>query len=224
MPASRQHQELKDILAKSRNQANFRLLVFGGSFNPVHNGHLQLAREILHHHLGDAILFVPAKSPPHKLDQQLASEADRLAMLRLAIPEVPNAHVSDIEFQRSGPSYTIDTLTALQAELPGVNLIFVMGMDSLASLHTWHRARELVEQWSLLVYPRPGIPTPTQDQLQVFFGETAAARLLASVQALPLAEVSSSTIRQALAAGKSTGNLLPAAVTGYILDNGLYGN
>jgi nicotinate-nucleotide adenylyltransferase len=224
MPASRQHQELTAILAKSRNQANFRLLVFGGSFNPVHNGHLQLAREILRHRLGDAVLFIPAKSPPHKLNLQLASETDRLAMLQLAIAGMPDAYVSDMEFHRPGPSYTIDTLESLRAELPGVQLIFIMGMDSLASLHTWHRARELAAGWQLLIYPRPAIPLPAKKSLDTFFGEVAAARLLASVHELPLFDISSSSIRQAIAAGKSVDHLLPPAVTGYILDKGLYRN
>ncbi len=215
-------QDLQDILARSRSQAGFRLLVFGGSFNPIHNGHLQLAREILGHHLGDALLFVPAKSPPHKLNQALAPEADRLAMLKLATAAIPNVYVSDIEFHRSGPSYTIDTLTALQAELPGVTLVFVMGMDSLASLHTWHRVQALVQDWPFVIYPRPGIPLPENTTLQAFFGEAAARRLLASVHALPLSTLSSSEIRQRLATGKSIDNLLPPAVAGYILDNGLY--
>lgn len=221
-PKTRQHPELAAILARSQTQTGFRLLVFGGSFNPVHNGHLRLARKTLRHRCGDAVLFVPAKSPPHKTLQQLAPETDRLAMLTLAISKFPKAYVSDLEFHRPGPSYTIDTLEALQAELPGVQLVFIMGMDSLIHLHTWHRARELVENWQLLVYPRPAIPPPTKKHLSAFFGKIAAARLLASVQELPLFDISSSLIRQNLASGKSAGNLLPPAVRGYILDKGLY--
>ena len=224
MPEPRQHPELAAILASSQGQTGFRLLVFGGSFNPVHNGHLLLAREILRHRLGEALLFVPARSPPHKSALHLAPETDRLAMLSLAIPALPNAYVSDLEFHRPGLSYTIDTLETLQAELPGVQLVFIMGMDSLVSLHTWHRARELAENWQLLIYPRPGIPVPAKKQLNAFFGEAVAARLLASVQELPLFDISSSSIRQLVASEKSIDNLLPSAVMGYILDKGLYKN
>lgn len=154
-----------------------RLVVFGGSFDPVHNGHLQLAKKILEHGLGDEVLFVPAKHSPLKNSEPFATGEQRMKMLNLAIEDAlrekpyfettnldgeVSRHdyrisTSDLELQRSGSkSYTIDTLETLKRAYPGTLIAFAMGTDCLAELKSWHRYGELLRQYEFIIYPRPG--------------------------------------------------------------------
>ncbi len=154
-----------------------RLVVFGGSFDPVHIGHIELARKILEHGLGDEVLFIPAKQSPLKGNAPGVSGEERLEMIQLAINDalrekkqfvttdldgVETAHdynfsTSDLELKREGgKSYTIDTLDTLRLAYPGTSIYFLIGTDCLAELKKWHRYGELLRQFDFLVYPRPG--------------------------------------------------------------------
>ena len=200
-----------------------RIAVLGGSFDPVHTGHLLVAGAILRQGLADEILFVPAKRPPHKLDRILTPAKHRLAMLQAAIEEFPQFGMSDIELQREdGPSYTIDTLETLKRIYNDSDLAFVMGMDSLAEIHTWYRATELVNRYDFLVYPRPGFEPPTRLHLNDQFGAHNAAKLLNSIVRTPGIQVSSTDIRRAASVERCLAGLVPAAVARYIEDNRLY--
>lgn len=201
-----------------------RLAVFGGSFDPVHNGHLALARQIVAGDHADEVMFVPARRPPHKLGRALTPGEHRLAMLRLAIADDEAFSVSDIELTRSeGLSYTFDTLAALRLVFPEPVLFFLLGMDSLADLHKWHRAGELVQHVEFLVYPRPGVTCPSLAELSDRFGVRVARKLLASVrEELPQFAFSSSDVRQAKAAGRDIEGLCPEPVCQYIEMHGLY--
>jgi nicotinate-nucleotide adenylyltransferase len=200
-----------------------RIAVFGGSFDPVHSGHLLVAGAILRQNLADEVLFVPAKRPPHKLDRILSPAKHRLAMLEAAITEYPQFSMSDIELQREdGPSYTIDTLETLKRIYNDSELIFVMCMDSLAEIHTWYRATELVNRHEFLVYPRPGVEPPTRLHLNNQFGAHNAAKLLNCIIRTTGIAVSSTDIRQAASTGRCLAGLVPAAVARYIEDNRLY--
>jgi nicotinate-nucleotide adenylyltransferase len=200
------------------------LAIFGGSFDPVHNGHVSLAAQVVEKRHADEILFVPARRPPHKQERELAAPEHRLEMLRLAIEPYPQFSYSDIEIQRTeGYSYTIDTLAVLTRFFPDHKLRFLMGTDSLRDLHLWHRATELVQHFDFLVYPRPGAPTPSFAELSGRFGSRNARKLRAAVMDdVELRDVSASEIRQRRRADRPIDGLCPDSVAGYIHAHDLY--
>ena len=200
-----------------------RLAVFGGTFNPVHNGHLALAGHIIRAGLADEVLFVPSGIPPHKTCADLAPGAERLAMLEAAVMPFPQFGVSDIELQRADvPSYTISTLDMLRAAYSEKEIVFLMGMDCLAELHTWHRAQELASQFNFIVYPRPGVEPIKLPELGDRFGNRNANKLATAVIDAPLFPVSATEVRAFCAAGKTLAGLVPEAVIGYIAEHKMY--
>jgi nicotinate-nucleotide adenylyltransferase len=203
---------------------NARLAVFGGSFDPVHNGHTAIAAYVLDADLAEEVLFVPAGRPPHKTESVLAPPEDRLSMLRLVLDLEPRFAVSDIELLRTGrPSYTFDTLETLSRAFVGRRLIFVIGMDSLAELHLWRRATELVSRYPFLVYPRPGVEIPCFAALRERFGAKNARRLEAAVMTeAPISDVSSTEVRERCRAGLPLDGLVAPSVAAYIQAHSLY--
>ena len=203
-----------------------KLLVFGGSFDPIHCGHLAIAEKLLELKLCDEVMFVPAALPPHQQPKDLAAPEHRLAMLNLVLPLNPAFSCSDIELNREGPSYTFDTLTILARLMPDTRISFLIGMDSLLHLHEWHRASELVQQFPLLVYPRPGFNPPAYTELIDRFGRVNARKLMDSIisqeEELPVWDISSSTIRDKIRRGGKPESLLPPPVWQYIQEQGLY--
>ena len=203
-----------------------RLAVFGGSFDPIHNGHLQLARRIIELGQADEVLFVPAFRPPHKAEGALSPALDRLAMLKLALEPFVDFSYSDIELQRAEEfSYTYDTMTILRKIYPDCEICFIMGMDSLRHLPEWHRASELVQHFKFIIYPRPGVMPPAYTTLAQAFGERNAMKLFGSVLSgddIVLSELSSSAIRAACARGEDLEQALPVPVWKYIVEHHLY--
>jgi nicotinate-nucleotide adenylyltransferase len=130
--------------------------IFGGTFDPVHEGHVLLAEYILEQGIVESILFLPAACPPHK-DRAAVSFFSRLSMLETAIAGNPAMAVSNLESRRSGPSYTVDSLTLLQEELPGSTLFFLLGADSLLELHLWYRFSIIFTLADLIVVARSGL-------------------------------------------------------------------
>lgn len=131
-----------------------RTAFFGGTFDPVHTGHICLARKVLDAGAAEKILFVPAPSPPHKDDTLITPYKYRLEMLQLALNGEDGFEVSDIEQHRCGKSYTIDTLHELSAMQCYGEIFLLIGGDSLRNLHTWRQAHELVSEFGLIIYPR----------------------------------------------------------------------
>ena len=130
--------------------------IFGGSFNPVHDGHLSLIHSFLGTHKFDQILVIPSYQPPHKNSKSLADFEDRMEMVRLAIVGLDNVIISDIEKYLDPPNYTFNTLTALKKENPEVIYSLCIGSDSLKSFHTWYNARLIAKHHMLYVAERPG--------------------------------------------------------------------
>lgn len=201
----------------SASETRRPLTIFGGTFDPIHLGHLHVISQLRTQvDLGE-LLVVPAGEPWQKSDRELAPAIDRLTMCRLAFAEDPGASVSDLEIVREGRSYTIDTVEELKRRTINdgsdrvVNLI--IGADSLRNLHTWVRYEELIELVHVIVCARPEYPI-LADQLP--FGRFT----LVEVSALP---VSSSMVRERLKSGISAADLLPDLVWQYILAQGLYG-
>lgn len=187
----------------------------GGTFNPVHMGHLLLAETVRSDYPLDKILFMPAAIPPHKEQETLCSAELRLRMLELAVEPYPFLGVSDYEIQKGGVSYTIDTVRWLQSDSPyqADELFLIIGGDSLVELHTWRCPEDILNQIQTLVIARSG-----------FDFEHVSSRYLEAVQMIetPLIDISSSQIRERVRSNRSIRFWVPDSVAGFILENGLY--
>jgi nicotinate-nucleotide adenylyltransferase len=206
-----------------RVQSAVQVGILGGSFDPVHLGHLVVGETARDQLALDRVLFIPAASPPHKLGRVLASARDRLAMLRLAIRDNPGLDWSDLEIRRGGTSYTLDTLLELRRKLgPAAGLHFLIGADSALELHTWHRARELLDLARFVIIPRPGFDTEELDRLRGALGAGRVARLKRSLLRSPHLAISSTDLRERVASGRSIRYLVPEPVRRYIERHALY--
>ncbi|HRT05319.1 MAG TPA: nicotinate-nucleotide adenylyltransferase [Kiritimatiellia bacterium] len=192
--------------------------LLGGTFNPVHEGHLSIAREALRLFALDAVWFIPCAVPPHKPVHDLASNEDRLAMLRLAIAGEPRFAALDVEFNRPGKSYTLDTVRALQALHPADAFAFIVGADTLPELPTWHRPLELLSLVRIVSLARPGF---TPDAAAIRLPPPWPERLLADLRTGEPLDVSSREIRAKIAAGQPV-SLVPDSVLRYIEEHNLY--
>ena len=168
------------------------------------------------------VTFVPCHTPPHKQAQGLADSAHRLAMLRLAVADMAGFDVSDMELQRSGTSYTIDTILELRDRCPGSEWVFLIGSDSLFELHTWRRIDELLGLCTIVAMARPGFDPSNIDPRNLKLKDPWPHRLLDDVITGHRIEVSASDIRARVANGKSIRYLLPEAVEEYIDEHLLY--
>jgi nicotinate-nucleotide adenylyltransferase len=203
-----------------------RVGILGGTFDPVHYGHLVIAEQVREALALDRVLFVPAARPPHKLDEPLTPAADRVAMVALAIAGNPAFVMSEIELVRDGPSYTVDTLTELadEAARQGVarDLYFILSVEALAGIATWHESARLFELARLAVVPRPGDPLPDESRLREMLpGGALWLSRVECVETVPLAH-SASDVRERAAAGRSIRYLVPPAVEAYIREHRLY--
>lgn len=207
-----------------------KIAIFGGTFDPIHNGHLRLALELKQQLHLDEMRLMPSHRPPHRATPAISS-AQRAALVRAAIAECPALQLDERELQRDKASYTLDTLMDLRAELgEEVSLIWALGMDAFAGLDTWHRWQELLDYAHLVVVGRPGFEAP---------GAGAIAELLRATQApvsaldeksrgtivlpsLSLLAISATEIRAQIARGESPQYLLPDSVWQKITTEKLY--
>lgn len=200
-----------------------RRLLYGGTFDPIHIGHLHVARHAARLLGADRVVLVPTGSPPHKGRRTFATGAQRLEMVRLAVAGDPLFEVSDIEVARPGASYTYDTVTELLAgPHAGDSLVLLLGQDALALLPSWHRIRELAPRVGFAVVPRPGAPEPDWPRLEEILGAEGVERLRALWLPVPLLDVASSDLRARRADGRSVRCRVPDPVADYIEERGLY--
>ena len=199
-----------------------RLGIFGGTFNPVHVGHLVMARDALERCRLDRVLFMPCARPPHKAAHHLAPDADRLAMLRLAIRGERRFGVSDLELKRGGTSYTIDTIRALQKKFPRARLHFIIGSDSLYELHAWREIKELLRRCVFITLERPGFPPVRTTARALHLEEPWPRRLARTVLRGHGIDLSSTEVRRRVKRGLSIRHLVTPAVDGYIRRRKLY--
>ena len=197
-----------------------RIGILGGTFDPPHVGHLWLATLAADAVGLDRVLFMPAAQPPHKPAEGVTSPTDRLLMTRLAIAGNDAFELTLIEMQRPGPSYTIDSVDELR-RLYGdeAELYLLMAADSLAQIDTWRSPDELLERIEWVVGPRPGAAPPDRSDLEERFGDRASR---IHVLDGPSLEVSSTQIRERVAAGQAIRYLVPRGVEDLIVDRGLY--
>jgi len=201
------------------------IVLFGGTFDPVHNGHLIVARALAEQRGYERITLVPAASPPHKGAAEASGE-DRLAMLRLAVAGEELFDICELELRRAGPSYTHDTLRELRGRHGGAaNLHWVIGADMLEDLPNWYRGRDVVEMANLIVAVRP----PWDRRLPAIWANLASDFPSDWIQAVskqvitvPLIDISSTEIRRRVAGGLSIQYLVPQTVEAYIAGHHLY--
>ena len=220
------------------------LVLFGGTFDPVHYGHLHVAADVRTALHVESVALVPSGDPPHR-PAPGASAADRLAMLELALPEFPGVRIDAIEIERGGPSFTVDTLQALRRDWPARPLAWVVGVDAFLTLPAWHRWQELLALAHLVVIARPGVafagdattaaPGPMTGELAALWqarhtrdaGKLAdrPAGSIISVDVTPNA-ISATAIRRLLSTAPQSpalARLLPPGVLAYIESHHLYG-
>jgi nicotinate-nucleotide adenylyltransferase len=194
----------------------------GGSFDPVHDGHLAIARAAADALELDRVLLVPARNPPHKTDRVLAPAEDRLALLRLAVAGDPRLVPCDAELRREGLSYSYDTARELLATLPaGARLYYVIGADTLADLPHWHRIAELCGLVTFCAVAREGVALDAAPLLPLL-GPDGVRRIEEHCLRLPPHPASSTAVRAALVAGERPEHL-PPGVWDEIVRRGLYG-
>jgi nicotinate-nucleotide adenylyltransferase len=203
-----------------------RIGVYGGSFNPVHLGHLLAAECSREQACLDRVLFVPAAVPPHKRDRALATAEDRLAMLALAVGGHEAFAVSTLELDRGGVSYTIDTLADLAARHPGDTLVLLLGPDAVAGLPTWRDPGAILDGWEVRAVERDGLDDVAsivaRPDVAALLGAERASGLIESRIRMPAIGIRASDLRAAVAAGRSIRYRTPRAVEAYISAHGLY--
>jgi nicotinate-nucleotide adenylyltransferase len=221
-----------------------RIGLFGGTFNPVHLGHLRAAEEVQEAFKLERVYFIPCALPPHKANADLAPASARQEMLHVALAEVPYGHVSDVELNRPGLSYTIDTIKHFRADTAaGIALFLIIGYDAFIEIDTWKAYRELFEQTAFIVLPRVRTDGVSSEQLrrriETFLTSKVSAQYRLQRQPdrmvydaadchpviwydAPVLKISSTRIRRLRRSGRSIRFLVPAAVEQIILAKGLY--
>ena len=194
--------------------------ILGGTFDPVHLGHLSIADAAMTQADLERVLLIPAGRPRLKHAEPLASVDQRLEMVRLAVEDHPRYQVCDIEAQRPGPTYTVDTLMELSAKLePATNLYFILGMDVLAQLDRWKDPEKVLGLCMLLVLNRPGEGDFNWDG---FYDRVPWAKGRVRVVTAPMVDVSATELRRQAAAGEMLTGQVPDAVAKYIWEQRLY--
>lgn len=186
-----------------------RTVIFGGSFDPIHNGHAALAREVLAGGLADEVWFMVSPQNPHKQGAALTDENKRLCMVQLAIQGEAAFKACDFEFSLPRPSYTVNTLAALEEYYPDREFILLIGADNWEKFGSWHKGEEILQRYGIIVYPRGDKAVPPQPQGVVWL----PAKLY---------DISSTAVRKAVAEGRSISEFVAPAVEHYIYENGLY--
>lgn len=194
--------------------------IMGGTFNPIHIGHLILAEQALEQYELDKIWFMPSKTPPHKVNQYIESDVHRLELVKLAIVGHPNFSISTMEIEREGTTYTADTLELLTRHHPNNEYFFIMGGDSIFQLETWYQPEEILKRTHILAASRYGITEEKMlNQIQ-YLNEKYQAKV--KLLRVPMIDISSNMLRSAISHGKTVRYYLPESVIEYIRFHNLY--
>ena len=193
--------------------------LFGGAFDPIHKGHISMALRLAQAMELDGVMLMPTFVPPHKIKENMASAEHRLAMCRLAAEEYPILCVSDLELQRGGASFTVDTLTALCEQYPDTQWHLLVGADMFTTLRTWHRFTDIAQMAVLCTIAREGTDTY---KLAEYAAALQTDGVRCFVDVCPVEPYSSTQVRERIAAGESVVDLVGVKVDAYIRENGLY--
>lgn len=201
-----------------------RIGILGGTFNPIHNTHLEIARSAREQLRLDRVIFIPARTPPHKrADATIVAADHRVRMVELAVADIEDFEVSDVEIRREGPSYTVDTVAELKEQLGSEAEIFlIIGTDQVLELPTWRQVERIAEMCHLVPVERPWFPLSDLEKIADRLPENIIASLRANVLKTEPSELSASNIRKALASGEDVSGFIPATVLDYIRQHRLY--
>lgn len=194
--------------------------IFGGAFNPIHNGHLALAKSYSDSLKLDKILFIPTAVPPHKTSQYLVSAEERLNMVKLAVGDYPEFEVSDLEFKRQGKSYTYDTLTELRKIYPDDDFYLIIGADQFLTFHNWYKYKEILDMVTICTSARES--EQEKKSLYDYVKSHTEMQWKCYIADYPVIRVSSSEIREKIKKGEDTSSLMPKMVYNYIVEKGIY--
>jgi nicotinate-nucleotide adenylyltransferase len=203
------------------NEQAERLGILGGTFNPIHHGHLIPAREAMESLDLDRLLLMPNARSPLRQGEKLASEDLRLQMVEAAVKDEPRMEACDLEVRRSGTSFLVDTLCEVKALHPEAALFFLMGADSLSTFDRWVRVEEIVDIAEVYVMPRPGQDTAQEVEALVTRKESLRGKL-SSLPRLSQIDISATQVRERVRVGRSIRYLVPEGVEVLIRENGLY--
>jgi len=196
-----------------------RIGVIGGTFDPIHYGHLAAAEEARVRMNLERVLFVVAGVPPHKLDEEVTPVEHRLAIVSLAIASNPHFEISRVDVDRPGPSYTVDTISILRKQWgQETEVYFIMGLDSLVELPTWHHPQRLIQLCRLLAVKRPGFETDMAELEASVPGISSRVEIID----MPEVDISSSDLQQRVRDGLPIKYQVPEEVERYIMEHGLY--
>ena len=196
-----------------------KIALFGGTFDPIHNGHIRLAAEFARRLKLDKVILMPTYVPPHKVKPEMAPAADRLEMCRLAAGNDPLFTVSDLEISRGGASFTADTLETLCGQYPEARWYLITGADMFLTMGTWWRFEDIAATAVLCAAPRDGV---SMAELEAYAARLEAEGAVCALENIPLTPLSSTEIREKLRRGEAVDQLVPAAVAGYIAAKRLY--
>lgn len=202
---------------------NERIILFGGTFDPIHNGHIKVAESAIKLLRGDMLVFIPAKRSPHKKEQPGAGKSQRYEMIKLSIENHPEFKISDCEFYRNEPSYTLDTVRHFK-KIFGNNaeLFWLVGADTVKDLCHWYKIEELVDECRLTIMRRGGVETPDFSEIEKTIGPERASKLKSDMIPTPLIDISSTEIRRKISNGGSCLESLTPKVADFIKKNGIY--
>lgn len=200
-----------------------RIALFGGSFDPIHRGHTEVARAAAEQIQAEKLIFIPAKCSPLKRLSPHASDEDRLNMVTLATADNSDFEVSDCELRRPAPSFTLDTVRLFQHQYGSDAAIhWLLGADSVKDLVYWHKIEELIDECNLTTMLRAGYAMPDFDRFEPLWGERRIAQLRQNVVETPLIDVSSTEVRRRLASHEDVAGMLHPDVIRYIAEHRLY--
>lgn len=196
------------------------MAIMGGTFDPIHYGHLVVAQEVRQELNCDRVLFIPAAEPPHKESAGISSVEHRLVMTRLAVDSNNYFQVSTLEIERPGPSYTIDTVKIVKSKYQPRELYFITGADGILELMTWKKAEEILTLCTFVAVTRPGYDIDNIEEAVKWLPSQSRKKIIPLK--VPAMDISSTDIRRRVKMGKSITYLVPKSVENYIKNNGLY--
>ncbi|MCF7954745.1 MAG: nicotinate (nicotinamide) nucleotide adenylyltransferase [Phycisphaerae bacterium] len=200
-----------------------KIILFGGTFDPIHNAHIQVANAAANEIGAQRVIFIPARRSPHKKNIPSADQSQRFEMISLAVEGYRNFEVSDCEFQRKEPSYTIDTVMHFKNLFgPQAKLYWLVGADAVGELCNWYRISELIDNCYLSFMPRTGGDRLDFTGLDEIIGIDRRKKLEKHTLNTPLIEISSTEIRQRIADSADLSMMLDPKIADYIVENGLY--
>jgi nicotinate-nucleotide adenylyltransferase len=200
-----------------------RIVLFGGTFDPVHFGHTAVATAAAEHIVAEKVIFIPAKRSPLKNLLPCAGDNDRFAMIKLAIAGDKKFEVNDCEVKKNKPSYTLDTVWQFKGLYgDAAEIYWLIGADAVNELMYWYRIAELIDECNLCTMYRGGYKAPDFTKFANMWGQTRVEKLQGNIIKTPLIDISSTEIRKRLAAGEDVSEMIHPAVAEYIKKHGLY--